>query len=576
MTYSRGNVPFALPTADRNFYAAVIKSGVPILDQDLNIQQRIGADRFQNLLGVIVSSGWVVQGDFGGYGDNVLSITASEFITNGFSCTWDGCFTAANLITFASAGVSGRYDLLWVEMWLEEVDEDGTFYKYGNVDYYSTNPTNDIIDPAVGLAATNRIQIRYRTRITQGAQVVTDSGVFARGARSTPGTTRFLYDAADQVYYADTSDTSYSIVDGIVYALPICKVLRSAGVDAINSGCVTDLRSDTIWKGDLAPGSTSQDEFNEYLALFQDSIFSKITYDRFRDLDLVDQPNTSASVTSTYEVQGTIGQEFWSGGLLDSGFSDTFVKACQISANVDTPANVTWYVTNNGAGGVDWEEVALDEIHRFANIQLIVAGGTPGAFTLGEVVTGNITGYEALYQGYISNSYFLLYDGSGNAEFQVGETLTGADSGATTVVGVQTDRITATYKDIRVRAVFSGAAVISDYGFLYDVLDETAAASEDEDIGGVFTFGNGDTTPSVRTYRTFLTANTAGTVITNFDNAWSGKEITIVFGDANTDINDGANISLLGGINFTTGNGDDVIKLVYIGTMWYEVSRSVN
>jgi len=346
MSYSRGNIPFALPTENRNFYGATIMSGVPILDQDINLQQRISADRLQKLMGAISTSGWIVAGGFHDHGVNVVEINASELIANGFSCVWDGVNNADNLITFTDAdpGV-GRNDLVWVEIWLEEVDENGTIYMYGNEDYYGTNPTNDIVDPAVGFECTRRIQIRYRTRVTEDAVQVDALTVFAQGSRTTVGTFNFVYDATDQVYIADTDDLSYSIVDGKVYGMPICTVVRPAGNNNITVGNTTDLRTEPTWVG------------------------------------------------------------------------------------------------------------------------------------LG-------TGH------------------------------------------------------------------------------------------GIFV--DGETTPSVAGYRTWLTANTGATVITNFPGADDGKEVTIVFGDNVTMIQDNANLFLQGGANFNA-TADDTMKLIYItGVGWYEVSRSVN
>ena len=250
MGYSRGNIPFALPTANRNYYAATILSGVPILDQDLNLQQRISADRLQSLIRAISTSGWLTAPAFHDYGVNVMEITAGEFIVDGFNCIWDGVNNVDNQITFVAADpLLPRDDLVWVEIWLEEVDYNDTIYMYGNEDYYGTNPTNDIVDPAVGFECTRRIQIRYRTRVTESAAQVDDLTVFAQGSRTTPGTFNFTYDATIQAYVADTSDLTYSIVDGRVYGMPICTVARPAGNSVIAAGITTDLRSEPTWIG---------------------------------------------------------------------------------------------------------------------------------------------------------------------------------------------------------------------------------------------------------------------------------------------------------------------------------------
>jgi len=88
-------------------------------------------------------------------------------------------------------------------------------------------------------------------------------------------------------------------------------------------------------------------------------------------------------------------------------------------------------------------------------------------------------------------------------------------------------------------------------------------------------FTNGDTTPSVAGNDKFSTYNSAATTITFFDDGEVGQEITIVFGDNNTTIQASENLKLQGGINFT-GTQFDMITLMYDGTNWIEIGRSVN
>jgi hypothetical protein len=89
----------------------------------------------------------------------------------------------------------------------------------------------------------------------------------------------------------------------------------------------------------------------------------------------------------------------------------------------------------------------------------------------------------------------------------------------------------------------------------------------------ITTFADADTTPSVSTSNVFKEANTGSTTITNFDDGSAGQMITIIFTTANTTLSDSGNLKLAGGL---TGSADDTITLVYDGTNWFEVSRSVN
>jgi hypothetical protein len=87
------------------------------------------------------------------------------------------------------------------------------------------------------------------------------------------------------------------------------------------------------------------------------------------------------------------------------------------------------------------------------------------------------------------------------------------------------------------------------------------------------TAANGDTSPSVGGVRRLTFANTAGTTVTRFDDALPGQLLTC-FVDANTTLQDGANLKLAG--NFT-GGANSAIVLAYSNAggadKWQELSR---
>lgn len=91
----------------------------------------------------------------------------------------------------------------------------------------------------------------------------------------------------------------------------------------------------------------------------------------------------------------------------------------------------------------------------------------------------------------------------------------------------------------------------------------------------MLTFDNGDTTPSVARADIYAEANTAPTSVTAFDDGAVGQRITIIFSTANTTLVDAAALQLAGGVNFV-GSANDVMELIFDGTAWYEISRSVN
>lgn len=85
----------------------------------------------------------------------------------------------------------------------------------------------------------------------------------------------------------------------------------------------------------------------------------------------------------------------------------------------------------------------------------------------------------------------------------------------------------------------------------------------------VATIANGDATPSVAAADAFKTANTAATTITAFDDAYAGKQITVIFGDSNTTVDfTGTTLKGNGGADFTATTGDHMV-CIFDGTNWY-------
>ena len=102
---------------------------------------------------------------------------------------------------------------------------------------------------------------------------------------------------------------------------------------------------------------------------------------------------------------------------------------------------------------------------------------------------------------------------------------------------------------------------------------EGKLASVDALQNRVGTFTDGDTTPSVDGVRLGITANTSATSITTFDNGAVGQHITIRFGDTNTTLVHGSNLTLIGQANFTGINGSMKQFATSDGTAWREVPQ---
>jgi hypothetical protein len=87
------------------------------------------------------------------------------------------------------------------------------------------------------------------------------------------------------------------------------------------------------------------------------------------------------------------------------------------------------------------------------------------------------------------------------------------------------------------------------------------------------TFGNSDATPSVAGGNFFKTGNSGATTITALDDGAQGQQLLIVCGDTNTTFSDAGTLRLAGGLTCTA---DDTLTLIFDGTNWLEISRSVN
>src|SRR5690606_11473292 len=57
--------------------------------------------------------------------------------------------------------------------------------------------------------------------------------------------------------------------------------------------------------------------------------------------------------------------------------------------------------------------------------------------------------------------------------------------------------------------------------------------------------------------------------VTSLTNGVAGQEITCIFGNGNTTIQDNSSINLAGGVDFT-GAAGDTLTLVFSGTSWFE------
>jgi len=269
MGYSRAAaIPFGLTLNDCSFIGAPIMSGVPVLDEDINLMSHINFKRMTDEMERRYATGWTKPGQISGNAanDNTVFLADSEIYQNGYLSTIKGSFTALNKVTFPAPPSSGsRVDIAFVEFWVERVTSAGTFFKYGNADYYTTNPVNDIVDPAIGLPATERLQLRYRIRTLADATDLLDTDCHVRGKKAAEDSTKhFLWDSTKQCYYCNAG-VAFDDYSGYVYAFPICTVDRPQNDGNIPGTAIHDKRAISYDKqGTLYQGVSWDETLDTY------------------------------------------------------------------------------------------------------------------------------------------------------------------------------------------------------------------------------------------------------------------------------------------------------------------------
>lgn len=93
--------------------------------------------------------------------------------------------------------------------------------------------------------------------------------------------------------------------------------------------------------------------------------------------------------------------------------------------------------------------------------------------------------------------------------------------------------------------------------------------------GNQKSFTDNSTTISLADCNSAILGNTALTTITSLGAAEEGLQVTLIFANSNTTIQNNTTIKLAGGVDFT-GTADDTLTLLRTTSAWYEVSRSVN
>ena len=157
-----------------------------------------------------------------------------------------------NLVILSAPPETGtRYDLVYMELWFETIDYLSNIYRFGG-EASGTVP-NDLVDYRIGAETSRRVQLRWRIASVDGIDFtsypkgVNAPSVKAKGANSHPVEWNFAAVPGDSgLFIAGSGDgpskTLLETRDGYSYAIPLFKVVRSAGKTAITLEDIMDIR----------------------------------------------------------------------------------------------------------------------------------------------------------------------------------------------------------------------------------------------------------------------------------------------------------------------------------------------
>jgi hypothetical protein len=237
-----------LPSNGRSWDMVVARQGEPLLDAELNLIQEIIGTKMDNFVQQLSITGWTkapgypilqstdltistdVQFDASSntlsFMDDAWLVAKGNFIhINNPDFTGDDDnigYTIPNLPAPPSAG-NTRHDFIFLEFWYQEIGPDGIgidtasrdIWKEGGAENTSfpmggTNvPDDSLVDPALNIETTRRVQLRWRFRYVQGTGSVdpfvtypwgfTDNGgntnpaIYAQGGTGAPQTGSINY-----------------------------------------------------------------------------------------------------------------------------------------------------------------------------------------------------------------------------------------------------------------------------------------------------------------------------------------------------------------------------------------------
>jgi hypothetical protein len=267
--YFGPNQTRVLDSDNRNFEEVIYQKKKPPLSCEVNLNGKVAADKAQFSSHYMSPSGWSIVGALKndvselscGSGDVLCSssISANSFklmaldkgieiqdlraMVNGWNILVQGTnsLDENNIIILpAPPSIGYRIDFVFLEVWRKLISTTDVIYKHGNVLYGGQNYQNDLIDPAIGIETSLRVQLQYRIRVADCDLESYPDGfdpnkVFVQGPLSTPINTCshawFSQVPGDiGLWRAGIGDSAaqeaLGTVDGYTYAIPLFAIQR--------------------------------------------------------------------------------------------------------------------------------------------------------------------------------------------------------------------------------------------------------------------------------------------------------------------------------------------------------------
>jgi hypothetical protein len=259
---------------DRSYESVIIQTDAPVIDWEMNLRNQIASDYGLRRSNQRFSTSCFLGGDFlersgpsGSFSyltptagnENRILMTSEDVLINGWHLHVDLTGSASpdvNILSFPAPPVSGtRTDLVILEVWRALIRATPNasnkssavgIFRYGNVKApVATDLDDDLIDPNLAVESNARVQIQYRLRTISGINIssyidgIDDPTVVANsvsnftgpGADGTPTGYNYLSFSDDKgLWVAGTGDitsaTALGTVDGFMFAVPVCAVMR--------------------------------------------------------------------------------------------------------------------------------------------------------------------------------------------------------------------------------------------------------------------------------------------------------------------------------------------------------------